>query len=217
MFLWFYEFVPPISALGSTMGVMMPMPWATWVSRASSCSLQGSCTRWPLKVSSDSKDSMILWFYCHRSAGASVCYCLQRAQDEDASAIWRVTHIIRQGEAEINLHSQVSKQAFSKLPVFRLASAVSRIEQQLTRVTSSWSQAAHEERCVTDWGKGDLVFKFECLQVLSHGFLKGDGQLLCCLLSMGYFVKMHWPMQLEQPHLLAGTILISPEQTRLKY
>ena len=35
--------------------------WATWSSWGCLCSLQGSWTRWPLKVPSNSNDSMILW------------------------------------------------------------------------------------------------------------------------------------------------------------
>ena len=38
-------------------------PWATCFSCAYPCSLEGSWTRWPLKVPSNSKDSVILWFY----------------------------------------------------------------------------------------------------------------------------------------------------------
>ena len=36
-------------------------PWATWFSCACLCWLQENWTRWPLKVPSNSKDSMILW------------------------------------------------------------------------------------------------------------------------------------------------------------
>jgi len=37
--------------------------WATWWSCGCPCSLQGSWTRWPLKIPSNSKDSMSVWFY----------------------------------------------------------------------------------------------------------------------------------------------------------
>ena len=37
--------------------------WATWCSCRCPCSLQGIWTRWPLRVPSNSNNSMVLWFY----------------------------------------------------------------------------------------------------------------------------------------------------------
>jgi len=37
--------------------------WATWSGCRCLCSLQGGWARWPLKVPSNPKHSMILWFY----------------------------------------------------------------------------------------------------------------------------------------------------------
>ena len=37
--------------------------WTAWFSCGYPCFLQGSCTRWLLKVLSSFKDSVILWFY----------------------------------------------------------------------------------------------------------------------------------------------------------
>ena len=37
--------------------------WATWSSWRCPCSLRWGCARWPLKVLSNPKQSMILWFY----------------------------------------------------------------------------------------------------------------------------------------------------------
>jgi len=34
----------------------------TWSSCRCPCSLQGSCTRWPLRISFNSNDSMIVWY-----------------------------------------------------------------------------------------------------------------------------------------------------------
>jgi len=51
-------------------------PWATWYSCACPCLLQGSWTRWPLKVPSNSKGSMILWWVVvtlSRQGSGSVC------------------------------------------------------------------------------------------------------------------------------------------------
>lgn len=36
--------------------------WASWLSCRHLCSLQGSCMGWPLRVPSNSENSMILWF-----------------------------------------------------------------------------------------------------------------------------------------------------------
>ena len=43
--------------------VRMEGHWAPWLSCRHPCSLQGSWTRWPLRVPSNSNDSVILWFY----------------------------------------------------------------------------------------------------------------------------------------------------------
>jgi len=45
--------------------------WATWPSCRRSCSLQGSWTRWPLRVSSKQKDSMTLWFLSRNQGSGS--------------------------------------------------------------------------------------------------------------------------------------------------
>jgi len=44
-------------------------PWPTWCSCRCACSMQGSWTRWPLKVPSNSNDSMIQW-YLHQFLAA---------------------------------------------------------------------------------------------------------------------------------------------------
>ena len=92
---WFFESSEPlewkkiylrrevVDVLSSeTHRVGLDQALSTWWSCRCSCSLQGSWTRWPLRVPPNSNDSMNLWFYdimlpgsqfFHRSTFRNVC------------------------------------------------------------------------------------------------------------------------------------------------